>query len=317
MAIHTYDAFDAVTNVRLKSDTVFIDSVSDSEISVYINDALSSLYDKLTATVENYSVKRTQFTLQNGDGTNHLNEVPLPTDFYKELGVDLFLDGVGQRRTPVFPASFAERDNISVAVRQYTFYGDSLAIIPPITAAGTYELSYKPLAPNFLIPVSVAPNGTTDGISTVSSTARLTMNGYTFTSDHVGMDVIIAGASNATNNGTWKITAIASSTQVVINMSLIVNETFTTSVAVKIQTPGTIYVLPQIFLPWKEYLEVHAARTIKSKREQDTSDISDRIAKLEERIDKMAANRMSEGGQIPLTNNRSTIWDEPKFGVLG
>lgn len=70
-----------------------------------------------------------------------------------------------------------------------------------------------------------------------------------------------------------------------------------------------IYEVPLILLPWKLYIVVHASITIRTARQQDTSQLEAKLQGLKARVTKMAANRTEMVTQAPyMRKSRRGLW---------
>ena len=108
------------TAVRERADIQNSQFFTDSELNGYINQSLFELYDLINESYgENYFVAPLPFTI-NTDGINQFYN--LPADFFKELGVDLLLNGSNDSAVTIKPFNFSERNKYSVPNFQ-TFYG--------------------------------------------------------------------------------------------------------------------------------------------------------------------------------------------------
>lgn len=94
--------------VRQRADIVNSQFVSDDELTSYINQSYFELYDLIVSRYgDNYYVQTPyQFTTNGTDA-----QFPLPTDFYKLLGVDLSLTNQSNTFVTLKPFEFAERNN--------------------------------------------------------------------------------------------------------------------------------------------------------------------------------------------------------------
>lgn len=107
------------TAVRERADIVNSLFFTDSELNGYINQSLFELYDLLVESYgENYFVAPPHIITT--DGTNQFYQ--LPNDFFKELGVDLLLNGQQESAVTVKQFNFADRNRYSIPNFQ-TFYG--------------------------------------------------------------------------------------------------------------------------------------------------------------------------------------------------
>lgn len=278
-----------VQAVRQLTNTEGDPIVTDPEIADRCSEGKASLYDKIVAAYEHYAVKPFSFTLAGGL-TGHT--ATIPTDFYKDVA--LTRDPTSAPLTVHRFSSYVDRNNLQA--RQYIIIDNQIDVSPPALAAGTYRLDYTPLDVPFQAPVVVAPND----LDAVDAFGNWTFTNGAFDQSYVGATcTIVCGAFAIA--GTYVVTTVKSST--VVHMTAVpagAPAVFGTSATNSFQMAGTLDVLPQIFAPWYEYIQVHAAIAVKDKIEQDTQDLEIRLARLEARIDKMVASRMEEGGQIAL-----------------
>lgn len=129
--------------------------VTDAEVNQRIEEATCALYDEVIGIYEHYFVTAFPFTISTG------NTAALPADFYKDNGVD-FSPGTNALTVHRLGA-FLDRNRRDV--RGYGITGQTLAIYPAQSAAGSYQLYYTPLctafAPGFVdatpIPTALAP----------------------------------------------------------------------------------------------------------------------------------------------------------------
>jgi hypothetical protein len=130
---------DLIARVRSLADmenSTFVDNAD--ELTVWINEAYSELYDILVAKGVEYYVTSTSLSL---DGSS--NTVALPADFYKLVGVDYTLGG---RSLPMQKFIFQDRhkyqDNSSVI--RYRLVGNSSLMFAPTPSAQSVTLWYVP-----------------------------------------------------------------------------------------------------------------------------------------------------------------------------
>lgn len=126
----------------------------------------------------------------------------------------------------------------------------------------------------------------------------------------LGATIIVAGSNWSGNNDTFTITSLIDDHHVTTNNGSPLTETFNTAVSVLVQPVGTIYKLSQIYAPWYEYLQVHAAIACRDSMDLPTEAQERNLAALTKRIEAMAANRMEEPGQVALTHHTGGGWDE-------
>ena len=286
----TRDTAYFVSAIRQISNTERDPIVSDQEVCDRAGDALMSLYDLILGSYEHYAVKTVDFSLVGGVGQNSF---PLPTDFYKDVSLDL-----NPTTSPITIhrfSSWVERNNLPRW--SYIIFDDAVIVSPPQICAGAYRLYYTPLQQPFGIPLTTpTPH---DGDAVDGTLKNWFFVNGAFDSTYVGVTMTVSGCTDPQNNGTFTVTSVVDATDIRTDGAP-ASEAFGTAATVTFQPAGTINVLPQIFAPWYEYIQVHGAIAVKDKIEQDTSDLEARLGALTQRIQSMAANRMEEGGQVAL-----------------
>lgn len=275
--------------------------VNDQEVADRCNEALSELYDIIVGTYEHYSVCTFAFTLAGGLTGN---TVALPDCFYKDVSLDY--NPTTQPQTVHRFTSLVDRNN--QPRRSYICDGSNLVVQPYQFSAGSYLLSFTPLPP---VMASTIVINCTAGTSAVDGTLKSWFfPAATFTQNDVGSILLVSGTTNPGNSGTFVITAVTDATDVVTaGASTVSSEAFSSTVTASYYPAGTIDFLPQIFLPWYEYVQVHAAIAVKDKIEQDTASLQARLDRLVARIKAAASNRMEEGGQIAMPRQGGGFWD--------
>ena len=137
---------DLVTAVRQRTNTENSNFVTDDEIVTLLNKAYVELYDYLIQTFESYVVTSTDITLIQNQDT-----YALPSDFYKCLGVDMWLDAV--RKITLSKFNFSDRNRfqtttwlpvLSANPLRYRIVGNNLKIIPSPASAYKMTLWYAP-----------------------------------------------------------------------------------------------------------------------------------------------------------------------------
>lgn len=120
-------------------------TISDTEITDYINEAASYLHQHLANSSEDYYTTKTQLTVSSGASSCNL-----PSDFFKLRALDLMTGSDGYRE--VLDYTVAERNDYRgysglyhwPANVRYKLEGSTLTFIPTNSAAGTYHLTYTP-----------------------------------------------------------------------------------------------------------------------------------------------------------------------------
>jgi hypothetical protein len=304
-----------ILSVRQLSMTENDQSITDNEITDRLSEALSSLDDIITGEYEHYRVTSVDFTLAGGVGGNTF---PLPADFYKDIGLNRNPTDSQPETVHAFN-SWIERNILPR--REYTLLGDNLVVSPIALAQGVYRLYYQPLVTSFYNGVLALDS--TDSFTTISvGVGKYTFPQLTFPPDNlatganiwIGGSVTITGSATAGGDGTFAITDVISAHVLqVARTTQTISETFTAAASAVVIPANTAYNVPQIYLPWYEYLQVHAACAVKDKLEQDTSTLEARREALKERIHAMAANRQEEGGQVAIVRNGTRTLTGPGF----
>lgn len=138
-----------------------------------------------------------------------------------------------------------------------------------------------------------------DQIATVVAGNVWSLQGASLDQSYVGATLTITGT--VSNNGIFTVAKVLSPTTFLVKETTTA-EVFPQAVHAVFQLPGTFDLLPQMFLPWHEYITVKGALSLKEKIEQDTSDLSMRLAVISKRVEEMATNRVEEGGTIPRSS---------------
>lgn len=331
-------ALQLLNAVRQNTTTVNSGIVTDAEVYARIDEGVVSLQDEIISVYEHFFVQPFAFTIGSG------NTVTLPLDFYKDNGLDY--NPGPQALTVHRLESFLARNNRSR--RGYMITGQTLTIYPAPNAAGSYLLYYTPNAsvfdPDFAVRVTIAaplPSYAQSGTGP-SKTLTASSNGALPALDGVSMAladlVLVTGAAPAIEWGIYTIASLGSAgskwvmvratnydeslpteirlgaviraTEGTVNINVpYALSTFAGSVDVSTQT-YSVATLPQAIAPFYEYIELYATLAVFAKRQMDPSDFPTRFAMAKARVQKMAANRTEEPGQVPLTRgfSGSTGW---------
>lgn len=139
------------TQARQRADMVASQFVTDAELNGWINSSLAELYDLLVQKYgDDYFVEVATITT-----AGNVDRYDLPADFYKLLGVDLYLTGAApdQGAITLRPFTFAERNRYSTANSQtwlgltnlrYRLSGSKLWLTPTPQSEQTLRLWYVP-----------------------------------------------------------------------------------------------------------------------------------------------------------------------------
>lgn len=236
--------------------------------------------------------------------TSTADSVSAGRSFAINTGSDLIL-GEPANQWDLNNAAFAQADvgailSVSgqVSPRNNGLFTILTVFNPVLAGTDGFMLSASPLAAG-TVKISSVPD---------VSSATWTFQNFTFDQSYVGMDLIVSGCTNPGNNGIFPITEVVGQHVVRTISGQNISESFDGLVSVSVQQPGSIWRLPQIYMPWFEYLECRAARDILQKREQSTDEMDARIAMLIQRIQSLAAIRTEDGGQVPLADNWNDGW---------
>lgn len=273
---------DLITRVRLESDMVNSQFVTDPEIATYLSSSYKELYDLLvTAYGEDYEVA--QSLSITTDGTNFLYALPdgvlynAAPAFYKLLGLDLQLspnNPQGYVTIKTFP--FSERNRFAVPnfasfwgftnVR-YRLQGNNLWLTPLPMTGQVFRMWYVPRPTDLIFSVQ----GTTTDQSTTMTVNDLSI-------PQVGMSVF---GDNIAPNTTIVTVGVSD-----VTLSLPALGTGT----------GTVqmfdYLTPVDGISgWEEYPVVDSAIKCKDKEESNVEVLAARKGGLVKRIENVSANR--------------------------
>lgn len=129
------------TRVRQQADQENSTFISDSELTVYVNQSAAELHGMLTTLYEDYYLTTVDFSLST------VNTYTLPTDFYKLRGLDYSLGG-DWVTVPRF--AFEDRNRFQTRYqrgdleswRMFRLMQGALYVIPEDDFAGDYRLWY-------------------------------------------------------------------------------------------------------------------------------------------------------------------------------
>ncbi len=143
-----------ITLTRQRSNMENDNTVTDSELTSYINNSLAELDGLLAIRYEEYRLKNYISVLSGGAS----NIIPIPSDFWKLRGVDYQLQNTVPSNAPIWYAlkrfEFPQRNRFnnnmvyasSLYGKNIGFYLGAQGIIltPASYAAGTYQVWYTP-----------------------------------------------------------------------------------------------------------------------------------------------------------------------------
>ena len=280
-----------VADIRVLSSLFNNTLLSDAQIVSLFNDGASELYDWMVGTFETWFLDHVDFSLAGGVGANSF---PMPMD---KLLKDNTLERNPTQNCPdPVPrlSTWSDRNRMwsysgDGGGRRYYPAGSNLMIFPPNLSAGDYRLWYTPK----LIPVNLI-SYTGAGSSVVGATGVWTLAGGS-SIPMVGDYLIVSGATNAGNNGTFPITAVSGNTATTGTTAGLVNESFSGVVSISEQSAFNT-----AMEPWILYPKVHASIAIRTSRQIEASDLTPKLALLKQRIETATANRTEEVPQSPL-----------------
>lgn len=150
MQVQIQTITDSAVDLADQRNSQFIDqeSAAGHELIRYANLAYRDLYQQIVAAKEYYFVITSVFNI-----TASLTTYPLPADFYKLAGVDLFLDDSGRFLT-LTPFMFKERNKFRSGlalslgpygqVYKYMLSGNNITFIPQPSQNAQIQLWYTP-----------------------------------------------------------------------------------------------------------------------------------------------------------------------------
>jgi len=142
-----------VTNARQRANKERSNFVTDAEILQLVDRAYKELYDLVVTSYQDYYAEDHDFTTVGG-----VKEYPLPPNFYKLLGVDMYIDA--DRFVTLRQFMFQERNKyrfnmitptIPAQIMQYHMLGDQLRLMPSPTSSTQMKIWYVPRAKNLTV----------------------------------------------------------------------------------------------------------------------------------------------------------------------
>lgn len=300
----TIAAAQIVANVRRLSSLFNNNLYDDTQILGFFNDGAGELYDWMVGKFETWFLDHVDFTLAGGVGGNSF---PMPMD---RLLKDNTLELSPTTNTPcpvLRLSSWSDRNTATgigyggygPAARRYYPAGSNLMVFPPNNAAGNYRLWYTPKYIPIVLPQPVPPIvASVPAVSAGVSTGGVYgFTGANWQAANIGDSIIVTGATNAVNNGTFTILSVGGVNAITVNNPGSQSEA---AGAIAITWEGPASTFNVAMEPWVLYPEIHAAITIRTGRQQDTSDLQPKLAQLKQRIETATANRTEEVEQTPL-----------------
>ena len=320
LAVVTKTLTQLIDDVRMRANLLnsTANGATDPRITDFLNNASQELHDLILSVDQSYYVQSYDFTLPDpvlqalytaqNLGTAPVNWSACPGGFYKDIGLDL---------NPTLPTpitcrnfNFAERNQSGKRRASHTYRPlgrnagvqtiEHLCGNSSDQTAGAYRLWFVGRAP-VLAPVTII--NVTIGSNSVSSiNNQWIFSNASFTAADIGTLLVVSGASNSQNNGTFMITSVLTPTLVITN-GTVITETFSTSVLASYQPGGTANALDDVQQIWNKYLTVTAAMELLGIEEDDESPLAKQRAEIKDRVLNMAANRTSEPESLPIVES--------------
>lgn len=290
--------------------------MTDERILAIANSVAQEMHDLILSVDNSYyiapylfslpdPVLQALYTAQNL-GTAPVNWSACPGGYYKDVGLDM--NPSQTTPTTCHNFNFAERNSLTRrSWHTYRPVGRSAGVqvlehlcgTSSQNTAGDYRLWFVGRAP-VLAKATFIDLAT--GINAVDGTLKSwSLENAAFTAADVGTYLVVSGAANAANNGTFLVTAVSSATDVVTSLAAPTSEAFAaTGVIVSYQAGGTVGRLDDIQQIWNWYIRVGAAMVILGIQEDDEGPLARQKAEQRQRILNMAANRTSEPECAPI-----------------
>ena len=303
---------DMTAQVRVQSGLRKNQLFNDHQIEALLTDAYADFRDKVDARNAFWFKQTYPFTLTGGDGGNVLDLTLIPD--LKEVQYVNRINGT-VKTTVTALGSIAERNNwtnpaFGVAGRRYFVDGDTLEILSPQLAAGSYELVYTPQYEQLAAPqVRTFAVNPADIVSFDDD--GFILENANFDEDRdTGADLLINWDSpNEGYNGHWTITGIHPGSTTWCFVGTVSHIGFTNPVTgadyiETYQPVGTRADLPFSMRPWAQYLVTHACIAIRTSRKQDTTELERKLAQLTARVVTATKTRTQGVQQAPITRRR-------------
>ncbi len=300
--------------VRVQSGLRLNRLFSNDQIADLLSDAYADFRDKVDARNAFWFKETYPFTL---NGTNTLDNLSTLIPDLKEVQYVNRINGTVKTTTVTALGSVAERNDwtsgaFGFAGRRYFVDGDTLEILPPPVANGTYEIVYTPQYETLALPLTRSFELTpVDSPFTAIGNYGFSFANAAFDATRdIGATFTVAfDDPNTAWSGTYKITAVNSPTSVFIEGTLPDPTGFTLpaagpDVVETYQPVGSRNDLPQSMRPWAQYLITHACIAIRTSRKQDTTELERKLAQLSARVVTATKTRTQGVQQAPITRRR-------------
>jgi len=294
-----------ITNARALSNTQRSKFVTDDELGDYVNRAVRVLYDLITAADESYYNATLDFSL--GNLTEAAATTPLPPDFAKVRGMTRFPDML--QACPVYSKTFTNHQTGAVG---YLMDGNNISIAPfQLASNGPFRLTYVQKPPQFGPAINIATNS--DNI--VQTSGQWTFANGNFDASYVGATLVVTGAFQLFNSGSFLITAVNSPTGILTAPTgPLGTETFTANVAASVAFPAITPTYP-VVSPYRaasmtqldvtldnfdDFISTWVAIRIVEKKKQETGELENLLSAATARVNAMAPDRSAEPQAAPV-----------------
>lgn len=318
VAVVTKTTAEVIDDIRTSADLLNTTTVgmTDERILSIANSVAQEMHDLILSVDNSYylapylfslpdPVLQSLYTAQNL-GTAPVNWSACPDGYYKDAGLDVS----PSLPTPITSHNFNFAERNSPSRRSWYTYrpvGRSAGVqvlehLCGNSSQGTaadYRLWFVGRAPVLAKPIFV---DTSTGINAVDGTLKSwSLANASFAAVDVGTYLVVSGAVNPANNGTFLITAVTNSTDVTTSLAVgLLSEAFTPAVVVSYQPGGTAGRLDDIQQIWNWYIRSGSAMVILGIQEDDETPLARQKAEQRQRILNMAANRTSEPECAPI-----------------
>lgn len=277
--------------------------ITDQELGVMINGSVGKLWDILIGKHgDNYAWGTYYIPVTQG-----VYSYPLPTDFYKEAGVDLALDTTMQNWASIRPFTLRDRNLFSFPLQtalayagwqnvRFQIQGQQLYFLPQIgPLPGQVRVLYFQQAPTL---VETLPSAY--AASTSVSQYSLTYSSVTLTNGVATNQVFQALTSGTTGGSapTWNVPGTTA------------DNTVTWAYMAPLSTYGTTF---DGISGYEEIIVLDAAMKAMVKQEEDISAIAQQLATEMQRIDLAAANRQA-GDPMVISGGFGMCEGGPAYG---
>lgn len=317
-----------MTQTRQRSDMEFSKFIGDSELKSYINASWKELYDILTSRFENYY--STQYDVTVSDQTGFT----IPDDFYKLMGVDLYI--ANGNYVTLNKWNFNERNAVNNAniiplywysnQVLYRLMGNRVLLLPKSNANGQYRLWYIKKALDMVVGVAgtltlqdllyTAVDVYSDGdLISIEYTGGGTAGAEVVTV--VGNAISVQIESGVSTNTQIKtaIDLVSAATDLVSVSIIGDGTTVQTTVSATNLSGSVVQVDCDGVNGWEEYIVVDAAIKCLTKEESETAVLERDKAFLLKRIEAMASNRdAGKPEKITDVNVQNYPWSQSGRG---